>query len=178
MFRRRLILVLLLAAACAAGAAAWSAGLDVRAEARRATLGPYWVLAFPIADPAQAAPGFAKLERDLRSLRLAPAALYVRPLLAGHEAGALLREEDALAVGKLVREAAYDFKRLTFTGAIVTLPNRGRLSRYLADRRAVETLAPAHEHAGEPLFALARIVAPDQLTYALASTASRGEHIP
>lgn len=177
MFRRRLILVLLLVAACAA-AAAWWGGFDVRALTRRATLGPYWVLAFTVDDPSQAPAGFAELERDLRAQGLAPAAFYVRPLLGGHEAGALLRDEDALAVGKLVREAAYDFKRLYFTGAVVTLPNRGRLSRYMADRRAVAALAPTHEHAAEPLHALARIVAPDQLTYALASTASPGEHIP
>lgn len=178
MTRRRLILGLLIAAAISAATAAWQAGLDVGARTERATLGPYWVLAFPVDEPAEAAAGFNRLERELAALKLAPAALYVRPLLKGHEAGALLNDGDALAVGKLVRKGEYDFKRLYFTGAIVTLPNRGALSRYMADRRAVRALAPARETAGEPLFALARIISPDRLTYALASTAAPGELIP
>lgn len=176
MLGRRLILGLLIAAAMAA--AAWQAGLDVRARPERATLGPYWVLAFPIDHPADAGAGFARLKRELGALELTPAALYVRPLLKGHEAGALLRDSDALAVGKLVRNGGYDFKRLYFTGAIVTLPNRGSLSRYMADRRAVDTLGPAPETKGEPLYALARIISPDRLTYALASTAAPHELIP
>lgn len=178
MLRRRLLLVPLLAVAIASASGAWYAGFDVRARAEAASLGPYWVLAFAAEDASEAARGLAELERDLQSLHLTPAALYVRPVDAQFEGGALLHEGDALAVGKLVRDAGYEFKRLYFTGAHVTLPNRGRLSLYAADRRALAALSPRAAGRQNTRAALVRIIAPDNVTYALASTAVPGELTP
>lgn len=168
--RRLFILLTLLVTAGAAGV--WYAGFDAPGRPARAELGPFWVLALA----ADAAPArLAALAADLRARGIEPYGTYRRPLLAGQESGVLLAGEDALAVGSFARSRDYTFKRLTFGGLVVRYPDRGRLSRWVAERRALAALAPVADAGVDPLSRLVRVMDQDGLVYALAATETPGD---